>query len=248
MSRWFRALTLTLALAALSLFAASCGSNSPAQVRFVHAIQDGAAMDIDINGAPVFTNISFLGVLPNQPGYTTVTSGHDTIEGFLAPGETTVGFNPTSVGWSAGAQYTVVATGLVANGNNAVILSLPDNNTAPSSGYIEFRVIHASPSGPPVVDVYIDMNPSSGIELPVTIKGLAYTQASSYIALPFNPNNDPTAPGFTVYVTASGTLTPVYIDEQVNPGSAGEIRTLVLTDVKDGTQMNSSLLELSDVD
>jgi hypothetical protein len=99
-----------------------------------------------------------------------------------------------------------------------------------------------------VVDVYIDMNPSSGIELPVTIKGLAYTQASSYIALPFNPNNDPTAPGFTVYVTASGTLTPVYIDEQVNPGSAGEIRTLVLTDVKDGTQMNSSLLELSDVD
>src|ERR1017187_7992552 len=104
MSRWLKALPLTLALAALSIFAASCGSNGPAQVRFVHAIQDGAAMDIQVNGSQVFTDISFLGVLPNQPGYTSVPSGNDTIQGFLT-GTTTVGFNATNVTWGAGAAY-----------------------------------------------------------------------------------------------------------------------------------------------
>ena len=55
MFRCFKALPLALALAALSIFTASCGPNNPsdnipAQVRFVNAIQDtaqyGTALDI----------------------------------------------------------------------------------------------------------------------------------------------------------------------------------------------------------
>ncbi|MFI5118419.1 MAG: DUF4397 domain-containing protein [Terriglobales bacterium] len=246
-----KALPLTLALAALSIFAASCVSSRPAQVRFVHAIQDASPLDIDVSGANVtstqeFTGISFLGVLPNQPGYTSVPSGSDTIEGFLT-GKTTEVFSD-SVSWGAGAQYTVIATGLSqtgSNGSNVVLLSIPDNIPAPPSGDVEFRIIHASPSGPGTVDVYIEPA-KSGPGLPITIPGLAYKQASNYVSFPYNPDNATNPPGFMVYVTASGSTIPI-ISEAINPGNAGAARTLVLTDVQGGTSMNSSFLELSDI-
>jgi len=253
MYRLLKALSLALALAVLTIFAASCGSNAPAQVRFVHAIQDANPLDIDVSGPNVtskqeFTDISFLGVQPNQPGYTSMPSGSDTIEGFLT-GTTTEVFSD-SVSWGAGAQYTVIATGFSltgANGSNVVLLSIPDNIPAPPTGDVEFRVIHASPSGPGTVDVYIELNPSTGPGLPITIKGLAYTQASNYVSFAFNPNNDTVPPGYTVYVTASGsTQPPFFISEPIYPANAGAVRTLVLTDVQDGKTMNTSFLELSD--
>jgi len=253
MSRLLQALSLTLALAALSIFAASCGSNGQARIRFVQAIQDASALDIDVSNSNVtptqdFTNISFLGVQPNQPGYTSVPSGSDTLTGFLT-GTTTQVFSDT-VGWADGSQYTVIATGFSEtgiNGSNVVILSIPDNIPTPPAGDVSFRVIHASPSGPSAVDVYIELNPSSGPGLPITIQSLAYTQASNYVSFAFNPNNDTTPPGYTVYVTASGSMKPI-ISEPIYPAAAGAVRTLVLTDVQDGTTMNSTFLELSDLD
>ncbi len=253
MPRWLKALPLALALAALSIFAASCGSSGPAQVRFVHAIQDAPALDIDVSGTNVastqeFTNIAFLGVQPNQPGYTSLPSGSDTVEAFLH-GTTTEVFSD-SVSWGAGTQYTVIATGFSqtgTNGSNVVLLSIPDNIPTPPTGDVAFRVIHASPSGPGTVDVYIELNPSTGPALPITIQGLGYTQASNYVSFVFNPNNATTPPGYTVYVTASGSLQPI-ITEPISPANAGAVRTLVLTDVQDGKAMNTSFLELSDLD
>jgi hypothetical protein len=242
MSRLLKALPTALALAALSIFASSCGSSN-AQVRFVDAIQDGAAMDIDINGTQEFTDIAFLGVQPTQPGYTSVPSGSDSIEGFLT-GQTTVGFNNTSIRLNGSQKYTVVATGFVANGQNAVILSIPDNIPSPS-GQVAFRVIHASPSGPGSVDVYILLNPVTGPTGNPAISGLAYTQASSYVSLTYNPNNNANFEGFTVYVTASNGTQPI-ISEPINPQD-GAVRTLVLTDVQGGTTMNPTFLELSDL-
>jgi hypothetical protein len=257
MSRLLKALPLALALAALTIFAASCGSSAPAQVRFVHAIQDATALDIDVSGTNVtstqeFTDISFLGVQPNQPGYTSIPSGSDMIEGFLT-GTTSEAFS-VSVSWGGGAQYTVIATGFsqtgVKKGDNVVLLSIPDNIPSPSAGDVEFRVIHASPSGPNgipgPVDVYIELNPNSGPGLPITIKGLAYTQASNYVSFNFNPNNTTPPPGYTVYVTASGSTIPI-ISEPIYPANAGAVRTLVLTDVQNGNTMSSSFLELSDL-
>ena len=119
MSRLSKALSLALALAALGMFAASCGSSGPAQVRFVHAIQDASPLDIDFTGTNVnstqeFNGIAFLGVQPNQPGYTSVPSGSDTIQGLLT-GKTTQVFSATAT-LSAAAQYTLVATGFSRTG------------------------------------------------------------------------------------------------------------------------------------
>ena len=113
MSRLLKALPLALALAALSIFAASCGSSSPAQVRFVHAISDGPAMDVNVNGTAEFLSLSFLGVQPNQPGYTSVPSGGDTIQGFLT-GTTTPVFSATA-NLSASQQYTRGSDWIFAN-------------------------------------------------------------------------------------------------------------------------------------
>jgi uncharacterized protein DUF4397 len=252
MSRWLKAVSLTLALAALSVFATSCGSSNT-QIRFVHAIQDAGALDVDVSGpnvsnTPEFTNISFLGIQPNQPGYTSIPSSTNAIEGLLT-GTTTEVFSD-SVGWSGGSQHTVIATGFSqtgSNGSNVVLMSITDVIPTPPTGDVSFRVIHASPSGPGAVDVYIELNPNNGPGLPITIQGLAYTQASNYVSFSFNPNNDPTPPGYTVYVTASGSMTPI-ISEGIYPANAGAVRTLVLTDVQNGTSMRPLFLELSDAD
>jgi uncharacterized protein DUF4397 len=253
MSRLLKALPLTLALAVLSILTASCGTSSaPARVRFVHAIQDAPTLDIDVTGpntpsTPEFTHLSFLDVQPAQPGHTSVPSGSDTVAGVLSGTNTPV-FTST-VGWGAGANYTVVATGFSktgTNGSNVVLLSIPDNTPTPPSGDVEFRVINASPSVPKV-DVYIELNPNTGPGLPIAIQGLAYTQASNYLTYVFNPNNATPPPGFTVYVTASGSTTPIYITENLSPSTAGAVRTLVLTDAPTGGTMNSTFVELSDL-
>jgi hypothetical protein len=246
MSRLSTALPVTLALAASIVFATSCGSSGATHARFVHAIQDSAAIDIDVNGTVKFPDVSFLGVSPSQPGYTTVPGDGVTIAGLVA-GTTTPVFSDTAT-LSTGGQYTLVATGFSqggTNGSNVVLISASDNNGAPPSGDVKFRVIHASPSGPGSVDVYVLLNPATVPTGTPTVSALAYEQASTYVALPNNPNNDTNPPGFTVFVTASGSLVPI-ITEAINPAT-GAIRTLVLTDVQNGTTMNTSFLELSDL-
>jgi uncharacterized protein DUF4397 len=257
MSRLLNALPLTFALAASSIFSASCGSsNAPAQVRFVHAIQDAGALDIAVTGpntasTPAFTHVSFLGVQPTQPGYTSVPSGRDTIAA-VSTGTTTPVFSATAT-LGAGAHYTLVATGfsqVPPVGSNVTLLQISDNIPTPPSGDVEFRVINASPSGPNgipgPVDVYIELNPNTGPGLPIAIQGLTYTQASKYVTFAFNPNNATPPPGFTVFVTASGSTTPI-IQQFLSPSTAGAVRTLVLTDVQNVKKMNSTFLELSDL-
>lgn len=252
MSRWLKTLPLTLALAALCIFATSCSSSDPAQVRFVHAIQDASPLDIYVTSPNVpstqeFTNVPFLGVQPNQPGYTSIPSGSDTVQGFLT-GTMTEVFSST-LSWNSDQHYTAIATGFSQTstpGSGVVLLSIPDNIPTPAEGDVEFRMIHASPSGPGTVDVYIELNPNTGPGLPITIQGLAYQQASNYVSFVFNPNNATMPPGYTIYITPSGSMQPI-ITYPINPGTVGAARTLVITDIQDGTTVNPSLLELSDI-
>jgi Domain of unknown function (DUF4397) len=253
MFRCLIAVSFTLALAVLSLFGAGCSSSSPANVRFVHAIQDGAAMDISISGKTEFTGVSFLNVQPNQPGYTSIPSGNNTIEGLLA-GTSTIGFNSTTVSWTSGTDYTVIATGHVTCTPpctpNATIVSIPDNNSPPPTNDVEFRFIHASPSGPPggspTVDIYVQLIPSAGPTGTPAVSGLAYTQASGYFQTVYNPNSVDQFLGYQIFVTPAGSTSPVFINEAIDPAN-GAIKTLILTDFQNGTAMSSSFLELPDL-
>lgn len=233
MSRLLKILPLTLALAALSFFTVNCGSGNQAQIRVVHAISDGPAMDIDINGTKIFTNIGFGSFLPSS-GYTKVASGSVTIAA-LNTGTTTQVLSSTG-SLSGSAQYTVVLSGFNANANAAVIR---DTNTAPTSGNVEFRIIDASPSGPASVDVYVVPPGTDITTVTPQISGLGSTsQASSYVSL--------TATTYTVIVTTAGNKTPIV--NQNYTLVSGQIRTLVLLDnLGGGNGMNTLPLELSDL-
>ncbi len=151
-------LALVLALAGLGLVLTSCNNSSQAQIRFVHAIWDAGALDIEFSGAKDITDVAFLGVQPTS-GYRPVPSGSITIEGF-ATGSTSEAFQTENVNLSSGSEYTVVATGNIAGGGNGnvVILNPSDDNAEPANNTINFRFIHASPDGPGTVYIYVVPN------------------------------------------------------------------------------------------
>jgi hypothetical protein len=249
----FRLLPFTLALAALIIlaaFTASCGSGNTTQARFVNGISDDTqSLDIDFNGAKVFTGIQSPGVSGST--YVSVPSGSDKIEGF-ASGGTTVAFPAQTISLSSGKQYTLVATGSLAG--SVTIVPSVDTNTAPANGSVNFRAINASSFGPTgtgaAVDIYILPNPapcqpgSSGCT--ATISNLAYQGTSSYVTLPFNSAGQ----GWQMIVTVTtGNTTTYFNDTLGNVGAAAEgaVCTLVLTDQLNGAQMSTSPLKLNDL-
>jgi Domain of unknown function (DUF4397) len=232
-----------LPLAALSFFAASCGSGNQAQIRVVHAISNAPALDVNVNTTKVFTNIAFGGVQPTPPAYTKVASGNVTIQAFDT-GTTTnpiFGTNGVTASFSSSSQYTIVLAGLLNGlGTDAPkALQITDNNSAPTSGNVEFRIIHASASSPGTVDVYI-VTPGANINTvnPPTIQGLLYQQAS-------NPYTSVAAGTYSVIVTTSGSKIP-FISQDFALPTAGMIRTLVLVDNTGGGNP-PSWLELADL-
>jgi hypothetical protein len=225
MLRLLKVLPAALALVLLGLFAMSCGSGNSAQVRVVNAISDGPAFDIEVNTVKSFTDIAFQGVQPAPPAYTGVTSGSDTIA-VVDTGTTTQVFS-NSANLNGGTQYTMLlsgylnGTGLTAPAANVIT----DNNTAPATGNVEFRVINGSTTANDV-DVYI-IPPDTGIGgLTPQISGLLLGQASSYVSLNYSAN------GYAIIVTPSGNQTP-YVNQVYTPPT-NAIRTIVLTDVTGG--------------
>ncbi len=250
MSRWLKALSLALALTAMSILTASCGSTGTTQVRFVNAIQDtaqyGTGLDIQISSTKEFTDVPFFGYSPSS-GYTNVASGGVLLEA-LQTGSATAVFS-ADISLTAGSQHTLVATGFATNSAKVAVITATDNNTAPTGNNVEFRVIDASPSGPSGVDIYIIPVGSSGtLTPPATITNLAYRSASSYVTLPYNANRVNGA-NFTMFVTATGTTTPILLTQSLSAGTSAEgaIRTLVLTDQENVDQLNPLAIVLNDL-
>ena len=241
MFRLMKALPLTLALAALSFFAASCGSSSQSQVRVVHAISDGPALDINVNTTKVFTNIAFSGVQPTPPAYTKVASGSDTLEAFDT-GTTTPVINSTSVSLSGSSQYTVLLTGFLnGTGPNApTFFTITDNNAVPTAGDVEIRIIDGSANTPQGgFDVYI-VPPGANIgTLTPQISGLLIGQASLYQTLNISGNV------YEVIVTPNGNQTSII--NQTYTITTGSIRTFVIVDNTGGGGINAFPLELNDL-
>jgi hypothetical protein len=230
MFRLLKALPLTLALAALSFFATSCGSSSQSQVRMVQAISDETtALDVDVNGTKITTApLAFGDVQPIPPAYTKVASGSDTLEAFDT-GTTTVVIANTSASLSGSSQYTVLLTGFLnGTGTNApTFYTIPDNNAAPTSGNVEIRIIDGSANTPQGgFDVYI-VPPSTDIRtLTPQISGLLIGQASSYQTLNITGNV------YEVIVTPNGTQSPFINQNYTIP--TGSIRTFVIVDNQGG--------------
>jgi hypothetical protein len=248
MFRFLKALLLASGIAALSMITVSCNSGGQPRVRFVHAIEDADALDIQVNGTKYFTDVAFGNLAPST-GYTAVTEGIDTVAG-LVTGTSTIAFTTPNVRLIAGNYYTVVATGFDTGfeGDNVIILNPIDNDTEPANGILNFRVINASPSGPngsgSPVDIYIQPAQVEGLAPPATISGLAYQATSKYVPEKYNT----TGGGYTVYVCVAGTTSPFFQQTLVFGGpNEGSIRTLILTDQQGVEDLNPQFIVLDDL-
>jgi hypothetical protein len=245
MSGLLKALPLAPALAALSIVTTSCGSsstaNNAAQIRVINAIPDGPALDIDINGSKLFSNVLFGAAQPSTTpaSYLGTPSGKVAIQGF-ATGTTTNPVPPTgTIALKGSVQYTVVAVGLELN--NSAPLLVADNNTAPMGTNVEYRVINASNSSPVGgIDMYIVPPGSDITNFTPQFFGIGSNQASTYQNVPF------LAGGYTVIVTANGGKTAIIT--QPSAPNAGSITTFVILDNPGGNNgISTTPLVLNDL-
>jgi len=244
MLRLLKALPLVFAIASLCLFAASCGTTSQSQVRVVQAISDeSTGLDVKVNTSTPFTKVAFGVTQPAPPAYTKVASGSVTLEA-VDTGTTTAVIANTNATLNGSAQYTVVMTGfLTGSGTTApTFWTIPDTNTAPTSGNVEFRIINASTSSSPLVggfDVYI-VPPGTAIQnTQPQISGLTLGQGSGYTSLNFAAN------GYEVVVTGHQNFQE-YVN-QVYQTPTSSIRTLVIVDNSGGVGISFFPLVLADL-
>jgi len=245
-----KALPLTLALAALSIVATSCGSTNQSQVRVINAVPNAPNnLDVYFNGARIVTDIAFdeVSPAPSTPAaYTNVASGSVPIDAFTTGNTSTnsgaivpANVNANLVG---AMPYTVVLDGY---STEAIAEAIQDATTPPTTGYVEFRVINASPSGPTNgADVYFVPSGTTDItNYAAQIPHISNGQTSTYQNLPF------LAGGYWVIVTVNGNKTPIatYSPTAAWPAN-GSIATLVLLDNPGGYNgMSPTPLVLQDL-
>jgi hypothetical protein len=250
MFRLWKALCLALALAALGVLAASCGAGGTSY-RVLDTIanynyQGTGGFDITLNGSTEFTGVQFTNINPpGKDAYKSVSPGSQTLDVF--PHAITVGGVPVlegSFNFNSHTRYTVLLMG--DNRTNPFgAQPFTDNDTAPSSGDFEFRVIDASnnmPNPPPGqaggIDIYVVGSPNvvTGPNPPAPNANLVFGQASSYVS---NPASSGT-PWWLVVTNHLGHV-PIINPTSYSP-SALQIETIVLVDGPNGAGYGSPLI------
>jgi hypothetical protein len=214
---------LTLGLAA-SAFLAGCsdddddsgvGPGTEAAVRVVHASPDAPSVDVLVDDAEVLTSVPYLGA----SDYLEVPAGSRNVKVNAAGTSTTVIDADLPV--TAGADYTVIAGGLV---SDIAPIVLEDDRSAPASGNIKVRAVHGAPSAP-AVDIYVTAPGADLAAATPTLTNVPFGAASDYIEVP--------AGQYQVRVTPAGTKT-VAIDSGTLTLAAGQVRTAIAVDSPGG--------------
>jgi hypothetical protein len=198
-----------------TIFTAGCGDSGQSLLRVVHASPDAPNVDVLIDGKTVLPNVTYQGA----SGYLPVTDGSRKIE-VRAHGSSQDVINATT-NLSRNKSYTLLAVDKV---SNIAPLTLLDDNSAPASGQIKLRLVHASPSAGPV-DIYVQAPGTGVMGVSPTLTGVPFKAASQYLAVP--------AGSYEVYVTPTGSKT-VALDSGSLTLTGGQIRTAVALDAPGG--------------
>jgi len=161
-------------------------------VRILHAGSDAPTVDLDV-GADGSNEITDLARFADTGAAgVDLPGGSPLTIGVVVDGQTVTTF--TTPALSAGTEYFIIATGLVAQedieaDDAFVLLAVDEDGTAafirqngPDAGSAMLRAVHASPDAP-TVDVYAE-----GIAVPL-ISALAYGDASLYFPVPAGTYN-----------------------------------------------------------
>ena len=212
---------LSLLFAAGALTAAcsddddNTGPDGEASVRVVHASPDAPNVDVLVDDAEVLDDVPYL----TASDYLGVPSGDRNLKVNAAGTTTTV--IDADVTLTDGADYTVIASGLVAAIEPMV---LEDDNSAPAAGNVKVRAIHGAPSAP-AVDIYVTA-PDADLATEIPALGdVEFGDVADYVEAP--------AGDYQVRVTLAGTKT-VVIDSGALTLSSGQVRTAIAVDAPGG--------------
>jgi len=165
-----------LAVLAVPFLAAACSDDDDsvtgpgdvgiAQVRVVHLSPDAPAVDVAVNGEVAVSGATYL----DATGYLPVPAGEARIT-VTPAGQTSPVVIDATVSLGANANYTVAATGFLAD--IQPLLMLDDRSTA---GDAKVRFVHTSPDAPPVTVAVTDG--------PNLFGGVEFRQISQYAGVP----------------------------------------------------------------
>jgi hypothetical protein len=210
-------LCLILGIAGLALSASSCGSSDKAKIRLVNAMPTQlSGLDMLIDGNSIVSSVGYA----TASSYASVSSGSRHVQ--IEPTGTSSPIIDTNTSVSSGSNTTALA--YLGVSNNVSSAFLADNNSAPSSGNFNIRVINASPAmGSAGADVYIVPSGTSITGVSPTISASSpgtrdNGQASAYISL--------AAGDYDVIFTSPGQKNPLADSGQIS-FSAGQVRTAI---------------------
>jgi hypothetical protein len=214
---------LVLILAGTLLFAIGCADSGSTELRVLHASPDAPNVDVLFDGKTLLTNIAY----SSASAYLKVKAGSRRVE-VRATGATTDVID-ASPNFSKDRFYTVIAANDLTSITALVYL---DDFSAPASGQVKVRFIHAAP-GAQNVDIYLGA-PGSGTAGTPAVTNLAYQSAAGYLSVP--------AGSYQAYITLTGSKT-IAIDSGVLNLSDGQVRTAVaIGDLTVGKPLSAVLL------
>lgn len=213
---------MALTLAAVLAFAAGCGDDDPvtpqpaANLRILHASPDAPAVDVLIDGRVVASAVPYKAFSQYLP----VAAGTRNIQ-VRATANPSLVVIDVSPALDADTDYTVIARNLIASIEPWL---LRDDNSAPGSGQIKLRLVHAAP-GAPAVDIFVT---APGVDLSTAtpvLTDVPYAAASNYLTVP--------AGTYQVRICPANSIN-VAIDSGALTLAAGQIRTAVAVDNTSG--------------
>lgn len=186
---------------------AGCGS-STAKARIVNASPGEGAITATIGGTSVASSLDY----GTGSSYATVSSGSVSLK--VEQSSTSNSVLDETVSLTSKSTYTI----LLANYSTSVTaVTLTDNNSSPSSGQFNLRIVQAAPSLG-AADVYVVSPGTSLSSTAASVTNLSFESASTY--LPF------AAGTYEIYFTPTGQKT-ASIDSGAISFSSGEVRTVV---------------------
>jgi len=209
---------LFLVIFPVFLFGCSDDDDDPAPVaylRVLHGSPNAPDVDVLIDDRVVLQDVSYKSASQFLP----VTPGTRNIKVNAAGTSTTV--IDADLTLARDSLSTVIATGFL---DQIMPLVLSDDDNPPSGNLLKLRVVHGSPSAPPV-DVYVT---APGVDLATTsptLTNVSYTEFSDFLEI--------SEGDYQIRITPTGSATPVY-DSGTVPLSAGSIFTLVALDATSG--------------
>ncbi len=160
---------ISAALVATSALGAAAQDGGTAQFRVLHASPDAPAVDIYVDGEPVYANVAFGMITP----YITDAAGSHQIQVVAAgtmPADGAV--IDATLDLADGSISTIAATNVLESIEAQVIADAP----APVADAAQVRIVHLSADTPAV-----DIAPDGGEEI---VQGLAYPNATGYLNVP----------------------------------------------------------------